>query len=234
MAGATKCRNASRHSLWREKRIASVDETPSRNNRKLKRNGNLAFFLGFLRKPEQVGSVIPSSRFLERRLVTVAGVSTARVVVELGPGTGGTTRAILHALPPGAKLLAIEIDDYFAAMLESLHDPRLIVHRGSAEDFQHILAQHGLAHADAVISGIPFSTMPQETGRSILNAVWNGLAPGGRLVAYQVRGKVASLGRKLFGHPKVQVEFLNAPPVRVYHWLKPPAAMGPGKPASAQ
>ena len=52
----------------------------------------LAFFHGFLKKPGQVGSIIPSSRFLERRIVRAAGIQRARLVVELGPGTGGTTR----------------------------------------------------------------------------------------------------------------------------------------------
>ena len=51
----------------------------------------LAFFQGFLKKPGQVGSIIPSSRFLERRIVRAAGIERARLVVELGPGTGGTT-----------------------------------------------------------------------------------------------------------------------------------------------
>jgi phosphatidylethanolamine/phosphatidyl-N-methylethanolamine N-methyltransferase len=61
----------------------------------------LAFFLGFLRRPGAVGSVIPSSRFLERRLVEVGEVRARAWSVELGPGTGGTTRALLAAMPEG-------------------------------------------------------------------------------------------------------------------------------------
>ena len=58
----------------------------------------LAFLKGFLRQPKGVGSVIPSSRFLERKMVRMAGVAQAESVIELGPGTGGTTRAILAAM----------------------------------------------------------------------------------------------------------------------------------------
>ena len=54
---------------------------------------DIAFLKGFLQHPDQVGSVIPSSGFLEQRLIRSAALAQARCVVELGPGTGGTTRA---------------------------------------------------------------------------------------------------------------------------------------------
>ena len=63
-------------------------------------NGRLVFFQEFLKHPLQIGSVIPSSRFLERRIVAAAGAASAEVIIELGPGTGGVTRAILRAMSP--------------------------------------------------------------------------------------------------------------------------------------
>ncbi|HEY8360586.1 MAG TPA: methyltransferase type 12, partial [Ramlibacter sp.] len=65
---------------------------------------SFAFLRGFLRNPAQVGSVIPSSPQLEQRLLQCAKVADARTVVELGPGTGGTTRALLGAMPSAAVL----------------------------------------------------------------------------------------------------------------------------------
>jgi phosphatidylethanolamine/phosphatidyl-N-methylethanolamine N-methyltransferase len=183
-------------------------------------NGALAFFLGFLRNPNMVGSLIPSSRFLERRLVQAADVGSARLVVELGPGTGGTTRALLAALPANAKLLAIELNARFATMLRAERDPRLIVYEGSAADLADVRSAHGLGEADAVISGIPFSTMPPELARRIMSEVWASLAPGGRLVAYQVRSRVADYGRETFGEPQLQYELRNAPPIRIYVWRR--------------
>jgi phosphatidylethanolamine/phosphatidyl-N-methylethanolamine N-methyltransferase len=182
----------------------------------------LEFFRGFLRDPQQVGSVIPSSRFLERRLVAISEVSKAGTVVELGPGTGGTTRALLRSLPPSEKLLAIEIDRHFARRLRmEIDDPRLIVHEGSAEEIAATLLHYALPAPEAVISGIPFSTMPRQTGVNILRAVWAALAPGGRFVAYQLRDRVAVLGRSILGRPETAVELLNVPPIRVYRWRKP-------------
>lgn len=186
-----------------------------------RRGHGLRFFCGFLRRPAEVGSVIASSRFLERRLVTAAGVSRARLVVELGPGTGGTTQAILDALPSGGRLLVIEINPDFAALLRGHPDPRLIVHHGSAAQLHETLARYGLAPPEAVISGIPFSTMSRPLGRRILHAIWSCLAPGGRFVAYQFRERVALLGRDLLGRPVTVVELRNLPPVRVFCWGKP-------------
>lgn len=201
-----------------------MDDVLNRRRRQARKVNGLAFFQGFLRHPHLVGSIIPSSRFLERRVVDVAAIANARLVVELGPGTGGTTRAILDALPQGSKLLAIELDPEFVALLSSEPDPRLIVHQGSAEQISEALALHGLPKPDVVVSGIPFSTMPVAVGKRIVSEVWSCLAPGGRFVAYQFRDRVALLGRKLIGRPKIEVELLNAPPMRVYHWRKPQAA----------
>ncbi len=185
--------------------------------------GGLAFFIGFLRNPGVVASFIPSSRFLERRIVEAAAISTAKLVVELGPGTGGTTRALLRALPADSKLLVIELDPGFAAMLrkEAQAESRLIVHEGSAEDLPGILSHHGLAMPDAVLSGIPFSTIPEPVGRGIIDAIWDSLTPEGRFVAYQVRGRVAELARDRCGAPAREIELLNAPPLRIYRWCKP-------------
>jgi phospholipid N-methyltransferase len=180
----------------------------------------LRFLQGFLARPREVGSIIPSSRFLERRLIRFARIREARVVVELGPGTGGTTRALLHAMRPDAVLLAIEINPRFAELLRRTGDARLRVHCGSAEDLPQALAEHGLGRPDVVVSGIPFSTMTRPIGTGILRAVHDALGPGGRFVAYQVRDRVEELGRVVFGRAAVQFEPLNVPPMRVYRWIK--------------
>jgi len=182
----------------------------------------LAFFLRFLKAPKQIGSVIPSSCFLERRLVRAARVAQARTVVELGPGTGGTTQAILNALPHDAKLLAIEIDPRFVDIVKAdIADPRLIAHEGSAEHIAATLSRYSLPAPEVVVSGIPFSTMPRQVGENILRAVLRSLAPGGRFVAYQLRDRVAVLGRDIFGAAEIDIELLNIPPMRVFCWRKP-------------
>ena len=179
-----------------------------------------AFFRGFLRSPEQVGSVVPSSRFLEQRLVRTAGVSRARCVVELGPGTGGTTRALLAEMPADSKLLTIELDSRFSERLAEIGDPRLIPHTGSAADLPEILARYKLPAPDAIVSGIPFSTMPREVGNAVLEAVRDQLSPSGVFVAYQFRGHVGRMGEAVLGKPDIELEALNVPPMRFFRWVK--------------
>lgn len=185
-------------------------------------DARVLFFRDFLLRPKQVGSIIPSSRFLERRVVRGAELASARTVVELGPGTGGTTRALLRALPADARLLVIEINPRFAGLIRrSINDPRLRIEVGDASDLARHLESHGLPAPDVVVSGIPFSTMPRTLGLRIIRAVHDVLAPGGRFVAYQVRDRVAVLGRSIFGAAKMEAEIRNVPPMRVWRWLKP-------------
>lgn len=195
--------------------------------RKTFNNGYLSFFRGFLRHPALIGSVIPSSPFLERRIVEVGDIAHSRSVVELGPGIGGTTQAILRALPRRARLLAIEISPDFVNYLKSYPDPRLDVYLGSAEHIRKALQTLGHARPDVVVSGIPFSTMPAEVGRKIIREIWDCLIPGGLFVAYQLMNKVAFLEPLLLGDPHVQLELLNVPPLRVYSWCKPVLSSSP-------
>jgi phospholipid N-methyltransferase len=181
----------------------------------------IAFLSGFLRRPGEVGSVIPSSHWLERRIVRCAGLESARTVVELGPGTGGTTRAFLRALRPDARLLAIELSPVFHARLrDTVRDPRFAVECGSAEHIGELLRARGMPAADVVISGIPFSTMPVEVGDRIASAVAQALAPGGRFVAYQLRDDVSKRTVPHLGSPRQEWELRNVPPMRVYTWRR--------------
>ena len=180
-----------------------------------------AFFRGFLREPGQVGSVIPSSRFLEDRIVEASDFSTAKRVVELGPGTGGTTRTFLQRLGPDARLLSIELSSFFHDVLGEITDPRFINHQGSAEDLAEILAKYHMEQPDVVISGIPFSKIPDAVGTRVAQAVNDNLAEGGRFVAYQFRQDVARITEPVMGAPVSNtLEFRNIPPMRVYGWRK--------------
>ena len=180
----------------------------------------ITFFQQFLKHPLQIGSVIPSSHFLEQRILEAAGVATANTIVELGSGTGGTTRAILRAMPQHARLLSIEINPQFHSIVKEIEDERLIAHLGSACDVKEIMEQYGLAFPEAIISGIPFSTMGDHNGSKVVEAVASLLVPNGRFVAYQVSSRIVSLCRPYLGDVNVSLELLNIPPMWVYQWLK--------------
>ena len=183
-------------------------------------NGRFAFFQEFLKHPFQIGSIIPSSRFLEQRILGASAIASATTVGELGYGTGGTTRAILGAMPNHARLLSIEINPHFHSLVNDIEDERLIAHLGSACELKTIISNYGLDAPDVVISGIPFSTMSNNDGSQVIDAISSQLAPNGRFVAYQVSGQVATLCRPVLGPGQMAMELLNIPPMRVYRWEK--------------
>jgi len=183
-------------------------------------NGQFAFFQEFLKHPLQIGSIIPSSRFLERRLLEVSGIASAKTIVELGSGTGGTTRAILNGMPQHARLLSIEINPHLYASVSRISDDRLIAHLGNACELKKILFMYDMGSPEVVISGIPFSTMSHRTGSQVIEAISSLLSPNGRFVAYQVSKRVASLCRPFLGTGQMEVELLNIPPIRIYQWAK--------------
>lgn len=194
-------------------------------------NNRVVFLREFLRHPQQVGSIIPSSRFLERRVVEMAGVSAAHTIVELGAGTGGITRAILRSMRANATLMAVEVNPKFCRLLRRTQVDRLIVCRGDAIELRDAIDSHGLSAPDVVISGIPFSTMSRSKGAKIVESISAVLRPGGCFVAYQLNGHVHALASPLLGPPQTEVEFLNIPPMRIYRWQKYAAksSMGSGR-----
>lgn len=181
---------------------------------------DLTFLRAFVKAPRVVASAIPSSSLLERRTIRNLELDNADVVVEFGAGTGGITRAMLGAMRPDARLIAIEWTEAFIGPLREIDDPRLEVVHGCASTIGEQLEQRNLPGADAVVSGIPFSTMPPELCRLIAANLYAALAPGGRFVAYQFMDSVARYMAPHLGRPAVEHELINIPPMRVFTWQK--------------
>lgn len=180
----------------------------------------LAFARALIACPKKVASVIPSSTMLLDELSRLVDRTTPSVVVELGPGTGGTTRALLLRLPKHAKLLAIEIVPEFVEQLRLIDDPRLIIHEGDASRFEQVLREQNLPHPQLVVSGIPFSVMAGQKANKLLRSIHDALAPGGLFVAYQFRDKISQYAAAMFGDPQISFILWNLPPLRLYRWKK--------------
>ncbi len=205
----------------------SASSTNRPDNLSTKRKpDSLNFFRGFLKEPRQVGSIIPSSPILERKLSTFAQVPTARRIIELGPGTGGTTRALLRHMTSDASLMSIESNRMFIDGLEKIDDPRLIVQHGDALRVREFLDKVEWKSADLVISGIPFSTMDRETGRRLIADIHSLLSPNGAFVAYQIRDRVCNLAKDSFGRPDKCTVWRNIPPLRIFRWEKSKSPAG--------
>ncbi len=143
--------------------------------------------------------------------------SGVRCVVEYGPGTGVFTRALLARLGPDARLIAIDTNPDFTAYLrKAIHDPRLILIDGNAANVETILAVHGFAHADYIISGLPFSTIPRSVAHAIMDATARAIRPGGAFLIYQYSLFVLPMLRARFAKVRVGREWRCVPPARLF------------------
>lgn len=175
----------------------------------------------FVRRPDDIASLAPSSAFLTRRLAALPCVQNAKHIVELGPGDGGVTRDLLKAMPPQARLLAIELLPDLVEVLQSINDSRLIVEHADACELASLVEQYQIKPVDVVVSGIPFSILDREPATQIIEAIYDSLAPGGTFVAYQVRDQINGLALERFGEPEITWVPWNLPPVRLFQWTKP-------------
>lgn len=175
---------------------------------------NLAFFRAFLRAPKMVGSIIPTSSCVTERLLGQGSWSTARVVVEYGPGLGTFTGSILKRLNETGLLIAIDPNPGFVTHLrQTMTDPRLIIVEGSAADVEEIVARYAPDQlVDHVISGLPFSTLPEGVGDNIVKATQRVLAPGGSFLIYQYSRFVLPLLKPYFARIDQVRIWANIPP----------------------
>lgn len=178
------------------------------------------FFKGFLKHPAMVGSVIPSSRALIDKMLAPVDWSRVKLFVEYGPGVGTFTRPILDRLGPDATLIAIDPNPDFVDFLRrEIVDPRLHIVRGSAADVRRIVADLGHDGADYVLSGLPFSTLPEGVGDQIARETAAVLKPDGAFLVYQFSAKVAKFLAPHFAAIERGFEWLNIPPVTLF-WAR--------------
>ena len=185
----------------------------------------LQFLRGFLKHPVMVGSIIPTSRVVIEKMLGPVDWEHTKLFVEYGPGVGTFTRPVLDKLGPDATLLTIDTNPEFTKFLRaSIDDERLITVTGSAADVAKILADRGFTHADYVLSGIPFSTLPPGIGDSIGQATAQVIRPGGAFLVYQFNPKVRDFIEPWFDRIERGFEWVNVPPATLFWAWKNEAA----------
>ncbi|QEG02733.1 hypothetical protein Mal15_68540 [Stieleria maiorica] len=186
----------------------------------------------WIQNPTEVATVCPSSPFLTEHLADRDCVRTASRIIELGPGDGGTTQALLKSMRADARLLAVEKTDAFAESLGAISDPRLTLEFADACDLIDLVTKHDFGKADVAVSGIPFSQLPPMVAKRITQSVHEVLRPGGVFIAYQVVSDVKDYARPLFGPPKTEIVPMNLPPLQLFVWTKVEPACDPASDCS--
>ncbi|WP_420542816.1 class I SAM-dependent methyltransferase [Sphingomonas naphthae] len=196
----------------------SADRVLDRGDNRVAASGPLGtFFKGFLKNPVMVGSIIPSSKKLIDNMLGRVDWANTKVFVEYGPGVGTFCRPILERMAPDATLIAIDTNPDFISYLDTrITDSRFVPVLGSAADVGAILAERGHFHADYVLSGLPFSTLPPGVGDIIARETAEALRPGGCFLVYQFNPKVRDFLAPHFPRIDHAFELVNIPPAQLY------------------
>jgi phospholipid N-methyltransferase len=171
------------------------------------------FVKGFIKHPVMVGSIVPSSPTLIRHMLKPVDWNNTRLFVEYGPGVGTFCRPVLERMAGDATLIAIDTNpDFIDYLRETIRDSRFIAVHGSAADVEAIIAEHGFAEADYILSGLPFSTLPAGVGPAIAAATHRALRPGGAFLVYQFRARARDFLARHFQRIDDAFEWVNVPP----------------------
>jgi phospholipid N-methyltransferase len=176
--------------------------------------GPMALFLkGFVQNPVMVGALVPSSGRTIRRVLAPVDWDNCRVFVEYGPGVGTFCRPVLDRLRRDGTLIVIDTNpDFIAYLKATIRDSRFSAVLGSAADVGDIVAAHGFDHADYVLSGLPFSTLPPGVGPAIMAATQRVLRSGGAFLVYQYTTRARQLMTGYFPRIDKGFEPVNVPP----------------------
>lgn len=180
------------------------------------------FFKGFVKHPVMVGSIIPSSRRTIDKMLAPVDWENCKLFVEYGPGVGTFCRPVLERLRRDGTLLVIDTNpDFIAYLKRTIGDSRFIAVNGSAADVEDIVKAHGFDHADYVLSGLPFSTLPEGVGPAIAAATHRVLRPGGAFLVYQFSAKCRDFMALNFTHIDKGFELWNVLPCKLFWgWKK--------------
>jgi len=185
----------------------------------------------FLRNPRTVGAVSASSKAMAREMVREIPTDKPVNVVELGPGTGSFTRAIVERIAPGSRFLAVELDGEFVERLRPRW-PSVEFALASAVELEQLVKKRHLQPVDHIVSGLPFASLPVDDSRKIMDGIQHTLRPGGTFTTFQyLHGYWMPPGRTFrremsvrMGAPHRQLVLKNFPISFILTWTRPAAS----------
>ncbi|MFT5167700.1 MAG: phospholipid N-methyltransferase [Saprospiraceae bacterium] len=184
-------------------------------NGNLENMGNIDFFRESLKNLRTTGTITRSSKFLCKEMIRYVNFDEAKVLVELGAGDGVVTKHILNRMAPDTMLLSFEVNAEFCKRLRAINDPRLIIIEDSAENLEKYLTEYHFKEVDAVISAIPFVSLPDELGLCIVGECERFLKIGGMFTQMHYSLLYKKLYQKIFGNVNVHFVPINIPPAFV-------------------
>lgn len=177
----------------------------------------LKFFKGWIDKPKAVGSIIPTSSVTARRMASVIDTKSGLPVLEVGPGTGCITKAILHRGVKPRDLYTVEYSHDFVQHLRR-NFPGVNVIEGDGFDLDATLGDKRDMQFDCVVSGVPLLNFPVARRVAYLECLLRRI-PRGRPVVQLTYGPKSPIPPGLGDYSVEHFDFIlrNIPPTQL--WL---------------
>lgn len=186
----------------------------------LRLDDEVRFLRSWIKKPLHMGAVMPSGKPLARAMAQCVDISVSGPVIELGPGTGAITHALVERGVDPSRLILLEFNPGFCALLRERF-PKATVVQGDAyalqDSLRHVIAEP----AAAIVSGLPLVTKPMPVRVKLLGEALALTAPAAPFIqfTYSVAPPIA---RHLSGVVSRASEriWMNLPPARVWVYKK--------------
>ena len=178
------------------------------------------FLRSWIEKPLAMGAVMPSGKMLARTMAQYVDPRGEGPVVELGPGTGPITTALVERGVDPSRLVLLEYSPNFCALLRERF-PQATVVQGDAYALREALTNVLRHPAAAVISGLPLVTKPMRTRVKLLREAFHALAPRAPFIQFTY-SVAPPIPKSLPGITTEASEriWMNVPPARVWVYRK--------------
>jgi phosphatidylethanolamine/phosphatidyl-N-methylethanolamine N-methyltransferase len=203
-----------------ELKRGAIEKSIETHFRRFEAKNEVRFIRTWMEKPLSIGSVTPSSRVLARAMAAYVDPDPKGPVIELGPGTGPVTEALVaHGIDP-ARLILVEFDPTFCRLLRQRY-PAATVVQGDAYSLKRVLGSELSEPAAAVVSGLPLFTKPLKTRLKLLYEAFALMDPGAPFVQFTY-ATIPPIPKAL---DRVRSEaseriWMNIPPARIWVYRK--------------
>jgi phosphatidylethanolamine/phosphatidyl-N-methylethanolamine N-methyltransferase len=186
----------------------------------LRLDDEVRFLRSWIEKPLHMGAVMPSGRVLARTMAQYVDIDSDAPVIELGPGTGAITNALIAHGVDQKRLVLVEYNPGFCALLRDRY-PQATVVQGDAYALRDSLWNVLSAPASAVVSGLPLVTKPMLTRLKLIRDAFVAMAPGSPFVQFTY-SVAPPIPKSLPGVSTEASEriWMNLPPARVWVYRK--------------
>jgi phosphatidylethanolamine/phosphatidyl-N-methylethanolamine N-methyltransferase len=186
----------------------------------LRLDDEVRFLRSWIEKPLHMGAVMPSGKVLARTMAQYVDIDSKGPVVELGPGTGAITSALIEHGIDQKRLVLVEYNPGFCALLRDRY-PHAKVVQGDAYALRDSLWNVLSMPASAIVSGLPLVTKPMLTRLKLIRDAFLALAPGAPFVQFTY-SVAPPIPKSLPGVSTEASEriWMNLPPARVWVYRK--------------